>query len=230
MNRWRWLVLVVLVVLVAVLDRASSADTPSNDTLAAIASLKRETAGLRQQLALREDPIGTVVAFAGPPDRIPQGWKLCNGEALNQQAYPDLYRTLQRTWGGSGENFNLPDLRGTFLRGVDQGRSITPSEVGRALANLESSAIQDHTHIDTGHHHSQTHLFQVSRRQYAGTGSSINAPADSDTGGQRDTESGTANLTGARPIVGAQLGVAADETRPVNVAIHWIIKVGQKVE
>lgn len=77
-------------------------------------------------------PAGTIQAFGG--SKIPQGWLLCNGEALSSAEFPRLYNAISTNWGGgyklvginswqkSGD-FNLPDLRGTFLRGVNGGRT-----------------------------------------------------------------------------------------------------------
>lgn len=65
-------------------------------------------------------PIGSVTAFAGPPEKIPPGWMVCDGRKLSVNQYPDLFEGIGTSWGGDGApNFYLPDLRGQFLRGVD---------------------------------------------------------------------------------------------------------------
>ena len=65
-------------------------------------------------------PAGVIFPFAGPADQIPAGWMLCNGAALNKADYPELYEAIKTNWGEPGpDTFNLPDLRGTFLRGVN---------------------------------------------------------------------------------------------------------------
>lgn len=72
-------------------------------------------------------PIGSIMAFAGPATSIPDGWALCDGAAMSDKSSPKLYECVRTTWGdGSNDNdpetnFNLPDLRGMFLRGTDNG-------------------------------------------------------------------------------------------------------------
>lgn len=65
-------------------------------------------------------PAGMIVPFAGPKESIPDGWLLCDGSAVSRTDYIGLFRAIGVAWGnGDGSNtFNLPDLRGMFLRGV----------------------------------------------------------------------------------------------------------------
>ena len=65
-------------------------------------------------------PAGMIVPFAGPAENIPEGWLLCDGSEINRSDYANLYRAIGVCWGiGDGSTtFNLPDLRGMFLRGV----------------------------------------------------------------------------------------------------------------
>ena len=63
-----------------------------------------------------EGTMGEIRLFAGPLsaaiDKIPRGWKLCDGEVLNIQQYGPLYQLLGVTYGGDGTStFALPDLR-----------------------------------------------------------------------------------------------------------------------
>jgi hypothetical protein len=76
-------------------------------------------------------PPGTIVAFGGT--NIPSGWLLCDGRPLTNAMFPNLFAAIGTSWGdgtldssGVAENppnpatdFNLPDLRGMFLRGVN---------------------------------------------------------------------------------------------------------------
>src|SRR5947209_6231319 len=77
-----------------------------------------------------EVPIGTVVAYAGEVvDNglafiIEQSWLLCNGAPLNSNEYNSLYQHIKTAHGNASNDaepatdFNLPDYRGLFLRGV----------------------------------------------------------------------------------------------------------------
>jgi len=63
---------------------------------------------------------GMIAPFAGPADKIPTGWMLCDGREVSRSEYINLYNAIGVAWGeGNGSStFNLPDLRGMFLRGV----------------------------------------------------------------------------------------------------------------
>lgn len=72
-------------------------------------------------------PAGLVATFAR--STAPTGWLKANGAAVSRTAYADLYAAIGTRFGsGDGVNtFNLPDLRGEFIRGWDDGRGIDPS-------------------------------------------------------------------------------------------------------
>lgn len=62
-------------------------------------------------------PSGTVVALAG--EAVPYGWLECHGAAVSRQTYATLFAVIGTRYGaGDGSTtFNLPDLRGEFIRG-----------------------------------------------------------------------------------------------------------------
>ena len=72
-------------------------------------------------------PIGCIMPFAGLSTAIPDGWMLCDGSPMSSKATPKLFEACAKLWGdGSNDadestDFNLPDLRGMFLRGADNG-------------------------------------------------------------------------------------------------------------
>ena len=88
-------------------------------------------------------PAGTVITYAA--NTAPAGWLECDGTAVSRTAYGVLYTAIGTTWGaGDGSTtFNLPDLRGYFVRGWDHGRGV---DTGRAFASVENDAIKDHSH------------------------------------------------------------------------------------
>jgi len=64
-------------------------------------------------------PPGSLMAYAS--STAPSGWLSCNGAAVSRTTYADLFAAISTTWGtGDGSTtFNVPDLRGQFLRGYD---------------------------------------------------------------------------------------------------------------
>jgi microcystin-dependent protein len=63
-------------------------------------------------------PIGTINAFGGTT--APNGWLLCQGQAISRTNYSKLFSVIGTNFGsGNGSTtFNVPDLRGEFLRGA----------------------------------------------------------------------------------------------------------------
>jgi hypothetical protein len=74
---------------------------------------------------MSESPIGSIIAFGGQVTReweLANGWLRCDGRLLDktQPEYTALFEAIVFAWGGDGDTmFNVPDLRGFFLRGVD---------------------------------------------------------------------------------------------------------------
>lgn len=110
-------------------------------------------------LALARVPAGMVMHFAGAA--APSGWLECDGSAVARADYADLFSAIGTTYGaGDGSTtFNLPDLRGEFLRGLDSGRGV---DADRALGSAQEEAYKSHSHIgsssNTGSH---THTASV---------------------------------------------------------------------
>lgn len=87
-------------------------------------------------------PAGFVSAFAG--GTAPTGWLECDGSSIAVASYPDLHAAIGYTYGGSGASFNLPDLRGEFIRGWDHGRGV---DSGRAQGSSQADLLKSHNHI-----------------------------------------------------------------------------------
>ncbi len=78
-------------------------------------------------------PVGVPVPW--PSVTPPTGWLKCNGAAFSAEEYPELAKAYPTN--------KLPDLRGEFIRGWDDGRGI---DTGRALLNWQPHTILDHAH------------------------------------------------------------------------------------
>jgi len=94
-----------------------------------------------------DTPIGTVVYFAA--SSAPTGWFECDGRILNTQSFPDLFAAIRYTYGGGGVSFYLPDLRGQFARGWDNGRGV---DSGRVFGSSQLDEFKSHTHTVIGSH------------------------------------------------------------------------------
>ncbi|MDQ7987292.1 tail fiber protein [Pseudomonas sp. G34] len=89
-------------------------------------------------------PKGTVAHFA--MSSPPAGWLKANGAAVSRATYSDLFAAIGTTFGaGNGSStFNLPDLRGEFIRSWSDGR--TDLDGGRSFGTVQDQLLQGHTH------------------------------------------------------------------------------------
>ena len=149
-------------------------------------------------------PIGSVIAWTGPKTKIPAGWLECDGRELNRNQFQDLFDAIGTTWGGTAtDKFKVPDLRGYFLRGVDDGAKRDPdlaqrSPVGNgpvdSAGSLQGDAFRSHAHT-----------FTIFDNGHSGNGNP----------GQDFPRNGRSS--GTDPTGG-------NETRPMNAYVYFIIR------
>jgi microcystin-dependent protein len=91
-------------------------------------------------------PSGSITAFAG--NTAPNSWFECDGSAKSRSTYSTLFAVIGTLYGaGDGSTtFNLPDLRGEFIRGWDHGRGV---DSGRTLGSFQDESFKAHTHSGT---------------------------------------------------------------------------------
>ncbi|MBW0058440.1 phage tail protein [Escherichia coli] len=82
-------------------------------------------------------PVGVPVPW--PSATPPTGWLKCNGAAFSAEEYPELAKVYPTN--------KLPDLRGEFIRGWDDGRGI---DSGRTLLSPQDGSIEAHGHDYNG--------------------------------------------------------------------------------
>jgi microcystin-dependent protein len=130
----------------------------------------------------------------------PTGFIKANGASLSTSTYAALFAAIGYTFGGSGGSFNVPDLRGEFLRGWDDSRGV---DSGRSFGSAQADEFKSHTHTGSS---LAAGTIWLSRYQLSG-GTWPN---------ERDgNTSGTGSPTGA---------TGGTETRPRNVALLACIK------
>jgi microcystin-dependent protein len=156
-------------------------------------------------------PPGALVPFGMAS--VPTGWLLCDGRAVLRATYAALYAAIGTTWG-AGDNvstFNLPDLRGEFLRGSDNGRGV---DAGRAIASFQADGLKQHQHYvanydfnasPAGTELTNNNTLMVSGNTHAEQGYTLN-------GSNTVATRGLSSETGG------------PETRPRNIAVLYCIK------
>lgn len=174
-------------------------------------------------------PSGTVAYFAGR--NAPAGWLKANGAAVSRTIYADLFAVIGTTYGaGDGRTtFNLPDIRGEFVRGWDDGRNI---DRGRALGSNQSDNIAEHRHATGWRAGSRGNEFVLLRSAWSGQ-SNITADVVAKGGAQipghdehyvHVSGSTYANSNDAYATSSAYYDISG-ETRSRNIAQLAIIKI-----
>jgi len=149
------------------------------------------------------NPTGSIIMW--PTETPPSGYLECNGVAVSRTTYASLFTALGTRYGiGDGSTtFNLPDLRGEFIRGFDNGRGI---DTGRALGSSQLDQFQ-------GHYHAKSTAGLQGGTATLGANSGGNIYAGSNAEIRQPTTDG---VNGA-PRTGT-------ETRPRNIALMYCIK------
>ena len=190
-------------------------------------------------------PVGTVMAYAGKA--VPAGWLIADGQALRRADYPALFAAIDTAHGAGvrmdgakepGTDFNLPDYRGVFLRGVDRDRNgIASSRDARAGDRLAARGPGGFRGNMVGSF--QDYATARPQRTAFTTGDESNKHSHPVVGGNKtnhvgnDADRGTDMGMNNSFSIGENdrghthtVSVGGDEeTRPKNVAVYWIIKV-----
>ena len=140
----------------------------------------------------------------------PTGWLLCDGTSYDSASYTTLFNVIGYTFGGSGANFNVPNLKGKVVVGIDgaQVEFDTRGETGGAMTHQHtiaaSSAIGSSNHDGHGHNmNSHSHANSISETGAGDHGHSTNQITNTGNSGNHphtQTGSVTANNTAGRKV------------------------------
>ncbi|HGG1481596.1 TPA: phage tail protein [Escherichia coli] len=155
-----------------------------------------ENLGLGEGSAL---PVGVPVPWPSPTP--PTGWLKCNGAAFSAEEYPELAKAYPTN--------KLPDLRGEFIRGWDDGRGV---DAGRQLLSSQGDAIRNIEGFADG-----------------GIGMSFDAirGAFYDAGTRSATMANNTTAIGKTDDLGfdaSRVVPTANENRPRNIAFNYIVR------
>ena len=164
-----------------------------------------------------------------------QGWLPCDGRAVSKTTYADLFRVIGNSFGAEGrldiwgstaagpmiinrvftvtnpDGFRVPDLRGRFLRGTDQGQQRDPDAAlrqdlaggghdGDRVGSVQEDQFRSHKHTFDAWH-----------------GGGIDGASQADPPAMAGWIKGPPNTKAVQETGGA-------ETRPKNINVNWIIK------
>ncbi|HFP3090121.1 TPA: phage tail protein [Escherichia coli] len=179
-----------------------------------------ENLGLGEGSAL---PVGVPVPW--PLETPPTGWLKCNGAAFSAEEYPELAKAYPTN--------KLPDLRGEFIRGWDDGRGV---DTGRALLSLQDDSFEAHRHESffyAGISRNETPLKNLPSSDEMLTLSSTTNALSPDGIDATNSLIGNddynclieGNKNNKRTATGLSTSiVGAAETRPRNISFNYIVR------
>ncbi|MCW7548197.1 phage tail protein [Photorhabdus sp. APURE] len=186
----------------------------NSDTLAVTQKLAQEIVN-----SLREDinsskandiPVGTPIPW--PTTTPPAGWFQCNGAVFDKSKFPGLAKAYP--------NGRLPDLRGEFIRGWDNGRDV---DVGRGVLSWQGDAIRNITASITGR------TANMSGRMFSGSASGAFLTSG-EYGQYSAADNRPMSTAGARDRLAvlsfdaSRAVPTANENRPRNIAFNYIVR------
>lgn len=149
---------------------------------------------------------GTTVLWCAPV--VPDGYLELAGQAISRTTYSALFTLFGTTYGaGDGSTtFNLPDLRGEFVRGWDHGRGI---DTGRTLGSTQDDAIRN---------------IMGNLSLITGGGGGTGVFTSSATVNQNHINAPISGTDSSIEFDASLVVPTANENRPRNIALMYIIK------
>ena len=159
-------------------------------------------------------PVGMVMPYMGLAENMAglraKGWLPCDGTAYKHNDFPQLYNAIKISNGGTTSEFNVPDLRGVFLRGVDRPADARDPDsgtreaqnpgglTGNNVGTYQADQFKKHTHKTDEWN---TSAFKITSRY-----DDWHPPCEH------------------KSVPSEEVG--GSETRPKNVAVYYVIFAG----
>jgi microcystin-dependent protein len=166
-------------------------------------------------------PVGTVISYMGDASPVDKGWIMCDGRSISTTDYPELWDAIQNSYGSSGTGyFNVPDLRGMFLRGADPTGVQDPDSASRTSPVPGDTSIVAAGTVGSRQGHqllNHVHQWDQNYGNITDQGNDINV----------QLAAGSPNRTANLPTQPATLcDGGGGETRPSNVYVNYLIYAG----
>ena len=159
-------------------------------------------------------PTGMIAPFG--MSTAPTGWLECNGAAVSRTTYSGLFSTVGTSHGtGDGAStFNVPDLRGEFIRGFDNGKG---TDSGRTFASSQTDGIpRMRGQFGNVHGNARSFVTDIAgfTNPFVGDGSSS----------YRESIEAVSGDFARVEFDSARVITASDDVRPRNIALMYCIK------
>ncbi|WP_369608211.1 phage tail protein [Snodgrassella alvi] len=221
-------------------NKAGNQDTSGN----AATATKLKTARLIDGVSfdgtkdINTTPSGAIMYFS--QSAAPSGWLKANGAALSRTTYANLFAAIGTLYGsGDGKTtFNLPDLRGEFIRSWDDGRNV---DGGRGLGSWQDSQNLSHIHDGTtweagahdhagwtqdsgDHNHGVPISTNGSGSNFESNGGSVERWGNTNNSGMHNHHFVT-DINGNHTHTFRTNATGGNESRPRNIALLACIKI-----
>jgi len=190
-------------------------------------------------LISRAVPLGSIQPFGG--DVAPENYMICDGSTVSRAEFDTLFATIGTFWG-YGDNsttFHLPDLRGSFARGLDKagsgaesGRDVdrnsrtasnTGGNTGNNVGSFQNKGWKSHSHGNGNHRHGFT-ARDIGGAYVPNRVTGELGPRDS-TGFRSIDNMEVFYFTSQSGSPGSTSNQGGEDTRTENANVRYIIKV-----
>ena len=171
-------------------------------------------------------PTGSIFCIA--VNTVPTGYVKCNGASYSRTGtYAALFAVIGTTYGSAdSSHFNVPDLRGEFVRGFDDGRGV---DSGRNVGTSQGGENAQHNHAASSSVSESSHTHNMRGLSLSGGSGSVAITL----GSGQSYQIGYSNSISSRTSGSATTGISVStttsnqgsEARPRNIAMLYIIKI-----
>lgn len=158
-------------------------------------------------------PLGVINPFGGA--NAPEGWLLCDGQAISRADYADLFAVIGTAFGsGDGSTtFNIPDFRGEFLRGAGNNSHSGQGNGGAVGAHQDGTTV----------------VASIMGNGYGVIYNMINGTVNSSTYDKWVGNSGNTYVhnTSSYETESYANVIGSGKARPTNTSVNFIIKAKQ---
>jgi len=179
-------------------------------------------------------PSGAVFCIAVAS--VPSGYLECNGQSVSRTTFAALFAVIGTQYGNQNSTtFRVPDLRGEFIRGFDNGRGV---DNNRNIGSNQGSQHPQHNHAvsasssssvsDPGHFHNLLY----DNGSFGGSSGAVtprggNTPSNPGINNRISSKTTGVSVSTSTSISQSNRGGTSNssETRPRNIAMMYVIKV-----
>ncbi len=171
-------------------------------------------------------PTGSIFCIA--VNTVPTGYVKCNGASYSRTGtYAALFAVIGTTYGADNStHFNVPDLRGEFVRGFDDGRGV---DSGRNVGTSQGGENAQHNHAASSSVSESSHTHNMRGLALNGGSGSVAITLGSGQSYQIGYSNSISSRTSGSATTGLSVSTTTSnqgsEARPRNVAMLYIIKI-----